>query len=84
MHFSYFLFPGVPVYHILSYSCTHHEVELLSFLLIGTPLGDAGFAKVRLGHSGLDRLCGAAVVETLRDIVILDSHHILDGGQRGL
>lgn len=70
-------------YYILNYSCTHHEVELFGLLLVGTSLGDAGFAEVRLGHSGLDRLCGAAVVETLRDIVVLDSHHVLDGGQSG-
>lgn len=73
-----------PKHHIVIYSCTHHEIELFGLLLVGTSLGDAGFAEVRLGHGGLDRLCGAAVVETLRDVIILDSHHVLDSGQCGL
>lgn len=63
---------------------SHHEVELLCLLLIGPPLGDAGLAEVGLRHGGLDRLGGAAVVETLRHIVVLDGYHVLDGGQGGL
>lgn len=63
---------------------THHEVELLGLLLIGPPLGNAGFAQVCLRHSRLDRFSGAAVVETLRHVVVFNSYHVLDGGQGGL
>jgi len=62
----------------------HHKVELLRLLLVGASLGDAGLAEVGLGHGGLDRLGGAAVVEALGHVVVLDGHHVLDGGQRGL
>lgn len=61
--------------------CTHHEVELLRLLLVGSPLGDAGLAEVRLWHCGLDWFGGPAVVEALRHIVVFNGHHVLDGGQ---
>ena len=52
--------------------------------MVGPPLGDAGLAEVSLRHGGLDRLSGAAVVEALRNVVVLDGHHVLDGGQSRL
>lgn len=75
-----------PALHTQSYPTggTHHEVELLRLLLVGPPLGHAGLAEVCLGHGRLDRLGGAAVVETLRHIVVLNGHHVLDGGQGSL
>lgn len=68
----------------LSVLSSHHEVELLCLLLVGPPLGDAGFAEVRLRHRRLDRLGGSAVVETLGHIIVLNGYHVLDGGQGGL
>lgn len=60
------------------------EVELLRLLLIGPPLGQAGFAEIGFADGGLDRLHAVAVVEALRDVVVLHRHHVLDGGQSGL
>lgn len=62
---------------------THHEVELLRLLLVCSPLGDAGLTQVGLRDSGFHRLCGPAVLEAFRDIVVLDGDHILYGLQGG-
>lgn len=44
---------------------TDREVKLLSLLLIGPSLGQAGFAKIRFTERGLDRLHAVAMVEAL-------------------
>lgn len=62
---------------------THHEVKLFCLLLVGPPLSDAGFAKIRLWHSGFDRLGGPVMVEALRHVVVFNGHHVLDCGQSG-
>lgn len=51
---------------------------MFGFLLVGSSLGDAGFTQVGFRHSGLHRLRGSAVLETLRHVIVLDSDHILD------
>lgn len=56
----------------------HHEVEVLCFLLVSPSLGDAGLTQVGFRHSGLHRLSGAAVLEALGHIIVLNSDHILD------
>ena len=63
---------------------TDREVKLLRLLLIGPSLGKAGLAEIGFAESGLDRLHAVAVVEALRDVVVLHRHHVLDGGQSGL
>lgn len=51
---------------------------MFGFLLVGSSLGDAGFTQVGFRHSGLHRLRGSAVLETLGHVIVLDSDHILD------
>lgn len=63
----------------MTITTTDREVKLLSLLLIGPSLGQAGFAEIGLTEGGLDRLHTVAVVEALRDIVVLHCHHVLDG-----
>lgn len=63
---------------------TDREVKLLCLLLVGPPFGQAGLAEIGFAESGLDRLHAIAVVEALRDIIVLHRHHVLDGGQSGL
>lgn len=62
----------------------HREVELLCLLLVGSPLGDAGFAHEGFWDCGLDGFHRVAVLEAIRHIEILDSHNVLDGLQSGL
>ena len=62
----------------------YHEVELLRLLLVGSSLGDAGLTQIGFRDRGLHRLCGAAVLEAFRNIVVLDSDHILYCLQGGL
>lgn len=62
---------------------SYSEVEELRLLLVGSSLGQAGFAEVGVGHAGLDRLGGAAVLETLRHVIVLHVQHVLDGAQGG-
>lgn len=56
---------------------THHEVELLSLLLVRSSLGDAGLTQVGLRDSRLHRLCGATVLEAFRNIIVFDGDHVL-------
>lgn len=62
---------------------TDCEVKLLRLLLIGPSLGQAGFAEIGF-TSGFDWLHAVAVLEALRDIIVLHSHHVLNGGQSSL
>lgn len=63
---------------------TDCEVKLLRLLLVGTAFGEARLAEIGFTEGGLDRLHAVAVVEALRDVVVLHRHHVLDGGQSGL
>lgn len=63
---------------------TDGEVKLLRLLLVGSPLGQAGFAQIWFAEGGLDRLHAVAVVKALGDVKVLHGHHVLDGGQSGL
>ena len=69
----------VCVYIYISYC----EVEELSFLLVGTPLGKAGLVQVSVRHAGLDGLRGRAVGEALGHIGVVQHRHVLQGGQCG-
>lgn len=63
---------------------TDRKVKLLRLLLVGTSFGQARLAEIGFTESGLDRLHAVAVVEALRDVIVLHRHHVLDGGQSGL
>ena len=60
---------------------THHEVEELGLLLIGSPLGQTGLAQVGVRDTGLDGLGGAAPLEALGHVKVLQTHQVLDGVQ---
>ena len=62
----------------------YHEVELLGLLLVGSSLGDAGLTQIGFRDRGLHRLCGATVLEAFRNILVLDSDHIMSCLQGGL
>ncbi len=68
----------------MTVTSTDREVKLLRLLLIGPSFGQAGLAEIGFAEGGLDRLHAVAVVEALRDVVVLHRHHVLDGGQSGL
>lgn len=68
----------------MTVTSTDREVKLLRLLLIGPSFGQAGLTEIGFAEGGLDRLHAVAVVEALRDVVVLHRHHVLDGGQSGL
>lgn len=57
------------------------KVKELGLMLIGSFLGQTGFVKVTVWHTGLDRLWGRTVGEALGDVVVLQHRHVLQSGQ---
>lgn len=74
---------AISIWQIMALIGTDCEVKLLRLLLIGPSLGQAGFAEIGF-TSGFDWLHAIAVLEALRDIIVLHSHHVLNGGQSSL
>lgn len=68
----------------MTINSTDRKVKLLCLLLVGASFGQARLAEIGFTESGLDRLHAVAVVEALRDVIVLHRHHVLDGGQSGL